>query len=252
MVKLTKKEIKSAFVFSFCVSAAVFLAGCQKSQESETPAALEATTSPASQATSSAPTGLVKNATRHTEDTANVTKWWDIAEKKTAAQTAREEKLAKEARDLKLAQEAKQAQESRIAATKAAANVREAIKPAVLAPQAPVTAKAVEITQPPVVVAAKTATAPVQAAPESDVLRLISNTQPVFPISAVKAGLAQGTVSARLFIEKNGSVSKVEIIEARPRKYFDREVITALSTWKYAPISNSQTKVIEVNFKADN
>lgn len=251
--QVTEKELKPMLTFLVCIGFAVFISGCQKNEQPETTAAPAATTAatnePAPEAASSAPTGLVKSATRHTEETANVTKWWDIAEKKTAAQIARDEKLAKEAKELKLAQEAKQAQEAKILAAKAAVNVREPAKVAVITPT-PVVAKTVEAPTP--VAVAKIAPPPVQAAPESDVLKLISNMQPVFPVAAAKAGLTQGSVSARIFIEKNGNVSKVEVLDAKPRKYFDKEVVASLLTWKYAPISNPQTKIVEFNFKADN
>lgn len=247
---LTKNEIKSFIIFCSYVSAAIFIAGCQKNQAPESSASTEATIDSTSQTAPSMPTGLVKNPTRHTEQTANVTKWWDIAETKTAAQTARDEKIAREAKELKLAQEAKLVQESKLLAAKAAANIREPVKPPVVALQAPLTAKVVDVA-PTLVAAVKTTPAPVQVAAELEVLKLISNAQPVFPIAAVKAGLTQGLVSARIFIEKNGNVSRVEIIDARPRKYFDREVIAALSTWKYAPLSSPQSKIIELTFKLD-
>lgn len=251
--QVTEKELKPMLTFLVCIGFAVFISGCQKNEQPETPAVPAATTAatnePAPEAASSAPTGLVKSATRHTEETANVTKWWDIAEKKTAAQIARDEKLAKEAKELKLAQEAKQAQEAKILAAKAAVNARESARVAVIAP-APVVVKTVA--PPPPVVVEKIAPPPVQAAPVFDTLKFLSGAQPGFPNVAVRAGLTQGSVSARIFIEKNGNVSKVEVLDARPRKYFDKEVVASLLTWKYAPISNPQTKIIEVNFKADN
>ncbi|MDO8177694.1 MAG: TonB family protein [Undibacterium sp.] len=251
--QVTEKELKPMLTFLVCIGFAVFISGCQKNEQPETTAAPAATTAatnePAPEAASSAPTGLVKSATRHTEETANVTKWWDIAEKKTAAQIARDEKLAKEAKELKLAQEAKQAQEAKILAAKAAVNVREPAKVAVITPT-PVVAKTVEAPTP--VAVAKIAPPPVQAAPVFETLKFLSGAQPGFPSVAVRAGYTQGFLSVRLFIEKNGSVSKVEIIEAKPKKYFDKEVVATVLGWKYAPISNPQTKIVEFNFKADN
>ena len=67
--------------FVLCVSAAIFFSACQKTPSPETNASAVESTNVASGVVSSSPTGLVKNATRHTEETANVTRWWDINEK---------------------------------------------------------------------------------------------------------------------------------------------------------------------------
>ena len=188
---------------------------------------------------------MVKNATRHTEETANVTRWWDINEKKTAIQTAREEKLAKEAKELKLAQDTKLAQEAKILMAKAAASALTQVKPPVVT--APLVLKPVELTPAPVA-AIKTST----PTPVPEALRFVSGSQPNFPATAARAGHTQGFVIARLSIEKNGSVSKVEIIDSNPKKVFDKEVVNALSFWKYAAISTPQTKMVELQFKTDN
>lgn len=241
------EKVNQFFACLLCISAVVAISACQKNSSPETNASAVESTNVASGVVSSAPTGLVKNATRHTEETTNVTRWWDIAEKKTAIQTAREEKLAKEAKELKLVQDAKLAQEAKLLAAKSAANALAQVKPPVIAAPVPVAAKPVELAPPPVAVVKTVATPPVP-----EVLKFVSGSQPAFPIAAARAGHTQGLVSARLSVEKNGSVSKVEIIEANPKKFFDKEVINALSAWKYAAISNPQTKIVEIQFKADN
>ncbi|MFZ6647101.1 energy transducer TonB [Undibacterium sp. TJN25] len=240
----------------FCVT--MLASGCQKKPPQEDPVAPAA---PASQAEASRPTGLVKNAVRHTDQTADVTKWMDQASTKTAAQLAAEEKQAKEA---KAAQDAKLAQDAKAAktATAQAPAVHEAAKPAAAAAPPPqvVTPKVVEV-------AASSSTAPAAAAPkpaapapavaavaaaEQNVLKLLSSSQPSFPGLAARAGLTEGVVSARIHVDTGGNVSHVDILKAVPAKYFDKEVIAAASAWKYAPISSPQTKVLEFHFKLDN
>ena len=239
--KMIKKEAKLPLISMLCISATIFFSGCQKT---ETPEPQVETTDVASGV--AAPTGIVKSAVRHSEDTANVTKWWDINEKKSAVQLAREEKIAKEQ---KLLQDAKLAQEAKILAAKTAASARELTKAAPVIAPAPVVVKVPDL------IPQTAAVKPVQQAPvavqNQDVLKLLSSTQPSFPRSAEKDGITEGSVSARLFIEKNGSVSKVEIIDARPKKYFDKEVIASLLGWKYAPLVNPQTKIVEINFKPE-
>ena len=40
---------------------------------------------------------------------------------------------------------------------------------------------------------------------------------------------------ARLQVDEKGLVTSVTIVEANPRRVFDREVIQALSQWKFQP-----------------
>ena len=112
------QEMKRLCIPVVCISVTIFVAACQKNSSPDTAAASVEASNSASGVVSSAPTGLVKSTVRHTEETANVTRWWDIAEKKTAIQTAREEKMAKETKELKLAQETKLAQEAKTLAAK--------------------------------------------------------------------------------------------------------------------------------------
>ncbi|WP_394777297.1 energy transducer TonB [Undibacterium sp.] len=240
----------------------MLISGCQKKPPEDPAAAVDA--APASQVEASRPTGLVKNAVRHTDQTADVTKWMDQASAKTPAQLAAEEKQAKEAKaaqDAKLAQEAK-ASKSTAGQAPAAALAHEPAKPAVAVAPPPqvVTPKVVEVAASPApqpaAAAPKAAAAPVAAAAaapaEQNVLKLLSSNQPAFPGLAARAGLTEGVVSARLHIETSGNVSHVDILKAVPAKYFDKEVIATASAWKYAPISSPQTKVLEFHFKLDN
>jgi protein TonB len=49
-------------------------------------------------------------------------------------------------------------------------------------------------------------------------------------------------------IDAAGEVSRVEIIEANPRRVFDRAVVKTLSQWKFSPGSADRSMEIDVNF----
>jgi protein TonB len=218
--------------------------GCSKNPAPESVAANESETVTS---TTEAPTGLVKNPIKLSH-TADATKWMDMASTKTAAQIAKEEKIAKEIKDAK---DAKEAQAAKLAAEAKDAQVAklaaEARALAAKAKEIPKMAAAV-----PAVVAPKPAPVAVHAPAEQLTLKIVSKVQPNYPREAARAGINSGVVSARLQIETDGKVSKVEIMKASPPRQFDREVIAAASQWKYAPISKPLSTMVEFNFKLDN
>jgi protein TonB len=57
---------------------------------------------------------------------------------------------------------------------------------------------------------------------------------PVFPRQAQRDGIS-GRVIAHVVVQPNGNVSEVRIISAQPPRIFDREVIRALSQWRFNP-----------------
>ena len=57
---------------------------------------------------------------------------------------------------------------------------------------------------------------------------------PVYPRQAQRDGTS-GRVIAHVVVQPNGTVSEVRIISAQPPRVFDREVIRALSQWKFNP-----------------
>ncbi|MFZ6843297.1 energy transducer TonB [Undibacterium sp. RuTC16W] len=218
----------------FCTIA--ILTACQKKSVTES---ASSTASNSSQAPS-APTGLVKNAIRHTEETADVTRWMEMASTKTPAQLAEEAKQKQlkdtlSERELKSAPEAKSpdiksvplhdqpkslpAVAVQLSAATAASNVQKMPQPAAL-PPAPVLPPATTLP-----------TTSVQPVLDLVVPKLISGTPPAFPAAAVLAGVTEGSVSARLSIGIDGKVTQVEILKARPVKVFDKEVIAAASQW---------------------
>lgn len=82
------------------------------------------------------------------------------------------------------------------------------------------------------------------------VTRLVTRVEPEFPREAVKAGAYEGNVQARITLDERGNVTRVEVLEARPRRLFDRAVIRALSEWKYNEGAAGRTVAVEIAFKA--
>ena len=58
--------------------------------------------------------------------------------------------------------------------------------------------------------------------------------EPKYPVQAARDGL-QGWVKMRFTILEDGSVGDVTVVEAEPKRVFDREAIRALKRWKYSP-----------------
>lgn len=95
--------------------------------------------------------------------------------------------------------------------------------------------------------AAATPAAPAPAA--SGAPRLLSRVDPDFPREAVQAGADSGSVKARMTLDAAGGVTRVEIVEANPRRVFDRVVVRALSQWRYNGGPEGRTVDMEVAFR---
>ena len=115
--------------------------------------------------------------------------------------------------------------------------------PAKAAPSAsaPVPAKAAPRTD---VAAAKPS-----AAPESTTPRLVSRVEPDFPPEAVRNGVENGRVIARMTLDGAGHVTEVTILEAQPRRIFDRSVRVALSQWRFNEGAAGRTVESEIDFR---
>jgi len=100
--------------------------------------------------------------------------------------------------------------------------------------QAPVstapTITTVTTTPPPVVAPPP---APVQASPVRKEFKPLSRVNPTFPRQALQQGIT-GRVVAWVYVSPNGSVSNVEI-KSSSNRLFDREVVRALSQWRFNP-----------------
>ena len=78
--------------------------------------------------------------------------------------------------------------------------------------------------------------------------QIVTKVDPEFPREAVQAGADRGLVKARMTVDGTGEVVRVEILEAQPRRVFDRAVIKTLSQWRFNAGSTGRTVEIDVNF----
>ena len=76
----------------------------------------------------------------------------------------------------------------------------------------------------------------------------ISREDPVYPRAAIRAGVQQGVVQARLDIDERGNVTAVHIVSANPPRHFDAAVRESLIKWKFAPDGTKYTGTVEVVF----
>lgn len=65
--------------------------------------------------------------------------------------------------------------------------------------------------------------------------KAVSKEAPAFPSDALDEGISSGSVKVRLAVAADGSVTKVDILEANPKGVFDRAVTRTLARWKYEP-----------------
>lgn len=65
-------------------------------------------------------------------------------------------------------------------------------------------------------------------------VRPIVRVDPSYPANAARDGI-EGWVSLRFTIDPLGGVRDIEIIDAEPKRIFDREARRALAKWKYQP-----------------
>ncbi|MDF3126767.1 energy transducer TonB [Rheinheimera sp. 1928-s] len=57
---------------------------------------------------------------------------------------------------------------------------------------------------------------------------------PRYPVEAAKNGI-EGWVKLSFSIDTTGAVIDVEVLDAEPKRIFDREAVKALRSWKYQP-----------------
>lgn len=77
---------------------------------------------------------------------------------------------------------------------------------------------------------------------------LVSKVEPEFPREAVQAGVNKGLVKARMTIDGAGEVTRVEVLDAQPRRVFDRAVVKTLSQWRFSAGNAGRLVDIDVNF----
>ena len=78
--------------------------------------------------------------------------------------------------------------------------------------------------------------------------QVVSKVEPEFPREAVQAGVNKGLVKARMTIDGAGEVTRVEVVDAQPRRVFDRAVVKTLSQWRFKSGDAGRLVEIDVNF----
>ena len=77
---------------------------------------------------------------------------------------------------------------------------------------------------------------------------LVTKVDPEFPREAVQAGIDKGIVKARMTVDGAGEVTRVEVLDATPRRVFDRAVVKTLSQWRFNSGATGRVVEIDVNF----
>ena len=85
------------------------------------------------------------------------------------------------------------------------------------------------------------------SAAASDLVQVVNRVDPEFPREASQAGADRGRVKARMTISGSGEVTRVEIVEANPRRLFDRAVVKTLSQWKFNNGNDGRQYEIDVD-----
>ncbi len=91
--------------------------------------------------------------------------------------------------------------------------------------------------------------APPQAPASAPVeLHARKRVQPEFPARALRSGIREGHVLARIWVTPEGKVDQVDIVSATPARVFDEEVRRALSLWAFDPPGRAANATIELSF----
>jgi len=86
----------------------------------------------------------------------------------------------------------------------------------------------------------------VQASP-----KVLKKVPPEFPVEAVRKNVTAGTVRAKLAIAGDGKVTEVEIVEAEPKRVFERAAADALREWRFEGTGDKQTHEVKLVFRND-
>jgi periplasmic protein TonB len=76
----------------------------------------------------------------------------------------------------------------------------------------------------------------------------LEKVNPIYPREAIRSGVERGRVVARLVIDERGLVTDVRIVEADPPGVFNKEVIRALSLWRFQAEGEKFLGEVELTF----
>ncbi len=105
-----------------------------------------------------------------------------------------------------------------------------------LTPTAPATPEPAVATpaSPTTTTTTRPATAPARALPEVRDARLLTRVEPEYPREALR-GRQQGWVEVEFTVSREGSVSDIQVVAARPPRVFDRAAIRVMQDWRFEP-----------------
>jgi protein TonB len=78
--------------------------------------------------------------------------------------------------------------------------------------------------------------------------KIMKKVPPEFPAEAAKASVSSGVVKAKMSIDAEGAVTGVDILEAQPRKVFDKAVTRALMDWRFEASGEKQSHEVKLVF----
>lgn len=81
--------------------------------------------------------------------------------------------------------------------------------------------------------------------------KVVKKVPPEFPAEAVRKNINAGSVRAKLSIGPDGKVTEVEIVEAEPKRVFDKVSRDALMDWRFEPSGEKQTHEVKLVFRND-
>ncbi|MGY3903533.1 TonB family protein [Aeromonas lusitana] len=82
-----------------------------------------------------------------------------------------------------------------------------------------------------------------------NMLTPLQRVEPVYPYRAQQAGI-EGSVTLRFTVDADGRVQDVEVLEAKPKRQFERAAIQAVSKWRYQPRPGATDKLVQtINLK---
>lgn len=87
----------------------------------------------------------------------------------------------------------------------------------------------------------------------SDILTPLQRIEPSYPYRAQQAGI-EGFVTLSFSVDAEGRVQDVTVVDAKPRRQFERAAIQAVSKWRYQPrpgASDKLPQVITLKFKLE-
>ncbi|MEO6170574.1 MAG: energy transducer TonB [Lysobacter sp.] len=93
--------------------------------------------------------------------------------------------------------------------------------------------------------------APRPARPTAADLRPLSTPAPAFPPQALRAGTS-GEVQVEFTVGTDGSVTAARVVNAEPRRVFDRAALDAVQRWRFQPVSEPVTIRRTIGFNPGN